>query len=113
MYSSLYCSANAMLIVVSYTLGLSAAFCLPSRGALQKVLGTCESHLGVIYMFYLTGIFTMITQHGIMFLSVHILLGNVCMLAAPLMLNPIIYGVKTRQIQKHVVSTLSSEWKHC
>ncbi|XP_004434198.1 PREDICTED: olfactory receptor 52B4-like [Ceratotherium simum simum] len=105
---------DAFLILVSYTLILNAVFRLPSRGAWQKALGTCGSHFGVISMFYLPGIFTIITQrfgHHVP-LHTHILLANVCMLSPP-MLNPVIYGVKTRQIREHVVSTLSSQWKFC
>ncbi|VCW69922.1 unnamed protein product [Gulo gulo] len=81
-------------------------FCHRAR---QKALGTCGSHLGVISMFYLPGIFTIITQrfgHHVP-LHTHILLANICMLAPP-MLNPIIYGVKTKQIREHVVSTFHS-----
>ncbi|XP_021098914.1 olfactory receptor 52B4-like [Heterocephalus glaber] len=90
---------DALPILVSYSLILYAVFHLSSRGAQQKALGTCGSHLGVISMFYLPGIFTIITQrfgHHVP-LHTHILLANVCMFAPP-MLNPIIYGIKTRQI---------------
>ena len=105
---------DALLILVSYIFILSAVFRLPSRGARQKALGTCGSHLGVISMFYLPGIFTIIAQRFGHHVPpyIHILLANVCMLAPP-MLNPIIYGVKTRQIRECVVSTLSSQWKLC
>ncbi|KAM4850927.1 olfactory receptor 52B4 [Ictidomys tridecemlineatus] len=103
---------DALLILVSYSLILYAVFHLPSRRAWQKALGTCGSHLGVISMFYLPGIFTIITQrfgHHVP-LHTHILLANVCMLAPPMM-NPIIYGIKTRQIRERVLSTLSLQWK--
>lgn len=103
---------DALLILVSYSLILYTVFHLPSRRAWQKALGTCGSHLGVISMFYLPGIFTIITQrfgHHVP-LHTHILLANVCMLAPPMM-NPIIYGIKTRQIRERVISTLSSQWK--
>ncbi|XP_040819966.1 olfactory receptor 52B4-like [Ochotona curzoniae] len=103
---------DALLILVSYGLILNAIFHLPSQGARQKALGTCGSHLGVISMFYLPGIFTIITQrfgHHVP-LHTHILLANVCMLAPP-MLNPIIYGIKTTQIREHVLSALFSQWK--
>ncbi|ELW71814.1 olfactory receptor 52B4 [Tupaia chinensis] len=103
---------DALFILVSYSLILYAVFHLRSRGARQKALGTCGSHLGVISMFYLPGIFTIITQrfgHHVP-LHTHILLANVCILAPP-MLNPIIYGIKTKQIRERVLSALSSQWK--
>ncbi|XP_032022710.1 olfactory receptor 52B4-like [Hylobates moloch] len=103
---------DALLILVSYSFILYTVFHLPSQGARQKALGTCGSHLGVISLFYLPGIFTIITQwfgHHVP-LHTHILLANVCMLAPPL-LNPIIYGIKTRQIQERVLSLLSSKRK--
>lgn len=100
---------DALLILVSYSFILYTVFHLPSQGARLKALGTCGSHLGVISMFYLPGIFTIITQqfgHHVP-LHTHILLANVCMLAPPT-LNPIIYGIKTRQIQERVLSLLYS-----
>ncbi|XP_068965065.1 olfactory receptor 52B4-like [Petaurus breviceps papuanus] len=100
---------DALLIAISYILILQAVFRLPSQGARSKALGTCGSHLGVISMFYLPGIFTIITQRfgRHVPLHTHILLANVCMLAPP-MLNPIIYGVKTKQIRDRVVNFLFS-----
>ncbi|XP_036601078.1 olfactory receptor 52B4-like [Trichosurus vulpecula] len=100
---------DALLILISYILILRAVFHLPSQRARSKALGTCGSHLGVISMFYLPGIFTIITQrfgHHVP-LHTHILLANICMLAPP-MLNPIIYGVKTKQIRDRVVNFLFS-----
>lgn len=100
---------HALLILVSYSFILYTVFHLPSQGARLKALGTCGSHLGVISMFYLPGIFTIITQqfgHHVP-LHTHILLANVCMLVPPT-LNPIIYGIKTRQIQERVLSLLYS-----
>uniref|UniRef100_A0A8C6RI81 Olfactory receptor family 52 subfamily B member 3 n=1 Tax=Nannospalax galili TaxID=1026970 RepID=A0A8C6RI81_NANGA len=101
---------DALFILVSYRLVLYAVLHLPSRGALS----TCGSHLGVISMFYLPGIFTLITQRFGHHVPLHtrILLANVCILAPP-MLNPIIYGIKTRQIRERVLSTLFSQWKLC
>lgn len=70
----------------------------PPEG-LQKPLGTCGSRLGVISMFCLPDIFTIITQRFVYHvpLYIHILLANICMLAPP-MLNLVIKSVKTRQI---------------
>ncbi|XP_021485378.2 olfactory receptor 52B4-like [Meriones unguiculatus] len=103
---------DIVLVFISYVLILRAIFRLPSQDARHKALNTCGSHVCVIILFYGPGIFTTLTQrfgHHIAH-HVHVLLGNVCILAPP-MLNPIIYGVKTKQIRDQVVQVLLSRQK--
>ncbi|XP_059247032.1 olfactory receptor 52B4-like [Mustela nigripes] len=103
---------DIVLIFISYVLILRAVFRIPSRDARHKALNTCGSHVCVIVLFYGPGIFTTLTQRFGHHIAphIHVLLSNVCILAPP-MLNPIIYGIKTKQIRDHVVHVLFTKQK--
>ncbi|XP_051846759.1 olfactory receptor 52B4-like [Antechinus flavipes] len=94
---------DIILIVLSYCMILHAIFHIPSQEARHKALNTCGSHICVIFLFYIPGIFTFLVQRfGKQIpVHVHILMANVCMLVLPVM-NPIIYGIKTKQIKNRV-----------
>ncbi|KAM7179244.1 olfactory receptor 52M1-like [Macrochelys suwanniensis] len=91
---------DVIFIVVSYTQILRAIFCLPTKDARLKTFGTCISHLCAILIFYIPGLFFSLIyrfQQNVP-LHFHVLIANVYLLMPP-MLNPLIYGVRTKQIQ--------------
>ncbi|KAM3936303.1 olfactory receptor 52D1-like [Leptodactylus fuscus] len=94
-----------ILIVISYVVIIRAVLRLKSSEARLKALNTCVSHIYVIILFYTPAFFSFISHrvgHKYVSLQVHILVANLYVLFPPMM-NPIIYGVKTREIRRRVV----------
>nr|XP_006136749.1 olfactory receptor 52R1-like [Pelodiscus sinensis] len=97
-------SMDMFLIISSYIQILRAIFRLPTKDARLKTFGTCISHLCAILAFYLPTIFSSITFRFVNNVALHsrVLIGNIYLLGPP-MLNPIIYGVRTKQIRDRLL----------
>ncbi|XP_029769828.1 putative olfactory receptor 52P1 [Terrapene carolina triunguis] len=91
--------SDLMLIALSYGLIIRTVLRISSKTAHQKALNTCTVHICVISMSYTPFLFTALTYWFGQGLAphVHIILANLNFLVPP-MLNPIIYGLKTKEV---------------
>ncbi|NXB78270.1 O51E2 protein, partial [Donacobius atricapilla] len=98
---------DAVLICLSYVLILKAVLRLAAWRERLKAFSTCVAHICAVLAFYVPLIGLSVVHRFGKDLAppVYIIMGNIYILV-PAVLNPIIYGVRTKQIQRRILSLL-------
>ncbi|XP_069827962.1 olfactory receptor 52B2-like [Dendropsophus ebraccatus] len=99
---------DLILIAVSYGVIIQTVLRLPSSEARSKAFNTSMSHVCVIILFYIPAFFSFIAHRvaqGKIPPSAYIMVANLYVIIPPMM-NPIIYGIRTREIRHRLAATL-------
>ncbi|XP_012501010.1 PREDICTED: olfactory receptor 51F2-like [Propithecus coquereli] len=101
---------DSIFILLSYILIIRSVLSIASPEERKKAFSTCISHITAVAVFYIPLISLSFVhrfgKHAPAFVPT--LIANVYLLLPPVM-NPIIYSVKTKQIQKAVLKLLCSK----
>nr|XP_003421535.1 olfactory receptor 52A1-like [Loxodonta africana] len=100
---------DLIFITLSYIQIFTTVFHLPQKEGRLKTLNTCIAHICVFLQFYLLAFFSFFTHRFGSHIPpyIHILFSSIYLLVPPV-LNPLVYGVKTKQISRHVLKMFSS-----
>ncbi|XP_057605355.1 olfactory receptor 52N4-like [Hippopotamus amphibius kiboko] len=101
---------DILCITISYTMILRAVVSLSSADARQKAFSTCTAHICAIVFSYSPAFFSFFSHRfggHVIPSSCHIIVANIYLLLPPAM-NPVVYGVKTKQIRDCITRRPSS-----
>ncbi|XP_043849734.1 olfactory receptor 51G2-like [Dromiciops gliroides] len=99
---------DSMLIVVSYVLILRTVLGIASREGRWKALNTCVSHIYAVLAYYVP-VISLSVLHRFMHPMpplLQVMMANAYLLLPPVV-NPIVYSIKTKEIRRAIVQTLS------
>uniref|UniRef100_A0A8C4RW10 Olfactory receptor n=1 Tax=Erpetoichthys calabaricus TaxID=27687 RepID=A0A8C4RW10_ERPCA len=96
---------DVIFITFTYVMILRTVLKLGSKSAQLKAFHTCGSHLFVILYFYITSLFTFLVYRIGQSVppQIHII---VLYLLLPSCFNPIIYGVRTKEIREQILQKI-------
>ncbi|XP_065455449.1 olfactory receptor 52P1-like [Chrysemys picta bellii] len=96
------------LVALSYGLIIRVLLRISSKKAYQKAFNTCTAHICVVMMSFTLFFISILTNWFGQQITpnVHIILANLFFLLPP-MINPIIYGIKTKELRDKVVKYTS------
>ncbi|XP_069495450.1 olfactory receptor 51E1-like [Ambystoma mexicanum] len=101
---------DLLFISLSYVLIIKTVLCLSSEEANFKSFRTCAAHICAVVLFYVPLIgLSVVHRLGpstISHISIH--MGNIYLLVPPV-LNPIVYGINTKQIRVRIVKMFSKK----
>ncbi|XP_061336053.1 olfactory receptor 52K2-like [Pezoporus flaviventris] len=105
--ATLLVGTDSAFIAFSYAMILRSVVRLPCQEARLKALRTCGSHVSIILLFYVGGLLSMYLQMFSFGSAPHVqVLVADLYLTVPPMLNPLIYGLKMKQIQEGMLKLL-------
>ncbi|XP_036599777.1 olfactory receptor 52I1-like [Trichosurus vulpecula] len=110
--SSIIVVIDVSFIIASYSLILQAVFNISSQNARHKALSTCGSHVGVMALYYLPAMMSIYLAwlgDGIIPIHTRVLLADLYLVIPPV-LNPLIYGLRTKRISQHMWNLLTTSF---
>ncbi|XP_004483925.2 olfactory receptor 52A1-like [Dasypus novemcinctus] len=97
---------DMIFVFISYILIFQTVFHLPQKEARLKAFNTCTAHIFVFLEFYILAFFSFFSHRfGHVLPYMHILLSTIYLLVPPA-LNPIVYGLKSKEICRRVTQIL-------